>query len=74
MSLAHESNRCPYCREPIAVGAIRCKHCHADLAGPRKKWGLSLPEINNFRVGFLCGLLFVAIVEVLLYYQFFAGD
>ena len=27
---------CPFCKELIAKGAMRCPHCHADLKIPRK--------------------------------------
>lgn len=26
-------NRCPYCKERIRKGAVRCKHCHAGIDG-----------------------------------------
>ena len=72
MALAKESARCPYCRESIAVGAIRCKHCHTDLAQPKRKKLNPFGPVNNFRTGFLCGILFSLIILVLGYYQFFA--
>lgn len=25
------TKECPYCKEPIAIGAVKCKHCTADL-------------------------------------------
>ena len=73
MALAKVFIRCPYCKERIAADAVRCKHCHADLTAPKKKFQLSLKGMNNFRTGFLCGILFVLIVIVLVYYQFYAG-
>jgi hypothetical protein len=74
MSLAKESSRCPYCREPIAVGAVRCKHCHADLAGSGSKRKSPLDGLNTFRTGFLSGILFCLVITLLIYFQFFAGD
>ena len=72
MSLAKEIAKCPFCREPIAIGAIRCKHCHADLGGKGKPPSF-LKRLDTFRTGFLSGLLFMVILIVLAYYQFFAG-
>ncbi len=74
MSLAKESSHCPYCREPIAVGAIRCKHCHADLAGSGPQKPSPLTGLNTFRTGFLTGILFSLVITLLVYFQFFAGD
>lgn len=74
MTLAKETIRCPYCREPIVAGATRCKHCHADLTerkSAKKSW---LGRVNTFRVGFLSGILFTIIVFWLVYLQFFSGD
>jgi hypothetical protein len=74
MSVAQQTARCPYCREPIAVGAVRCKHCHADLAGGGRRRISRLAPLNTFRTGFLTGLLFSLILAVLVYFQFFAAD
>lgn len=74
MSLAKETIRCPYCREPIVAGATRCKHCHADLGDRTKKKPLGLGKVNTFRVGFLAGILFAILIEWLIYLQFFAGE
>ena len=27
-----ETRECPYCKEDVKAGAIRCKHCHAQIA------------------------------------------
>ncbi len=34
---------CPYCLEEIKPGAIRCKHCHADLSVLQKPVSASVP-------------------------------
>jgi hypothetical protein len=73
MTVAKETVRCPFCREVIASGATRCKHCHADLSEKRQKRSL-LARYNTFRVGFLGGVLFTLILIVLIYYQFYAGN
>ena len=74
MSLAKEMTRCPYCREPIAAGALRCKHCHADLTEKKPGKKLLFGKVNTFRFGFLCGILFTIVVFWLVYLQFFAGE
>lgn len=75
MSVAHQMVRCPYCREPIAAGAVRCKHCQSDLGTKveKQKSGY-LAKLNNFRAGFLCGVLFCLIMAVLVYFQFYGGE
>ena len=74
MSLAKEIAKCPYCKEPIAAGAIRCKHCHADLVKRDDKKGSRLAKYDTFRIGFLCGIVFAIVIFVLGYIQFFWGD
>ena len=74
MSLAKEITKCPYCKEPIAAGAIRCKHCHADLVKRDDKKGSRLAKHDTFRIGFLCGIIFAIVIFVLGYIQFFWGD
>lgn len=70
MSLAKETKRCPFCQEVISATAIRCKHCHADLSdSARKAKKNSLSHLNTFRVGFLSGLLFSAILAILAWLQ-----
>ena len=71
MSVAVETARCPYCREKIAVGATRCKHCHADLGESSKKHKNPLNKLDTFRTGFLSGILFTLVLSVLIYFQFF---
>lgn len=74
MSLAKETTRCPYCKEQIAEGAVRCKHCHADLVKREEKKGSRFTKLNTFRTGFLCGIAFSIVIAVLAYFQFFYGD
>ena len=69
MSLTKNLEKCPYCREPIVSGAIRCRHCHADLVENSSKksfWS----QYNCFRTGFLCGVLFTIAIAVLAYFHF----
>lgn len=73
MTVMKETIRCPFCREAIAAGATRCKHCHADLTERKKKRSL-LARYNNFRFGFITGILFTLTVAILIYYQFYAGN
>ena len=72
MSVVKEAVKCPFCKEPIAVGAVRCKHCHADLKPAQAKKPL-LSKYNNFRVGFLSGILFTIIIILLSYMHFYSG-
>ncbi|MBU0984642.1 MAG: hypothetical protein KKA42_12270 [candidate division Zixibacteria bacterium] len=74
MSVAKTTTKCPFCKEVIAVGATRCKHCHADLTGDKKKKAGAFADLNTFRTGFLTGVLFSVILAVLAYLQFFAGE
>ncbi len=74
MSVAKETRKCPYCREPIALAATRCKHCHADLNDGSRKRPSSLKKVDTFRTGFLCGVLFTVVIYLLIYYQFFWGE
>ncbi len=73
MTLAQNLIKCPYCREEIAYGAIRCKHCHADLSELKKKDSI-WAKYNCFRTGFLCGVLFALIVSVVVYLHFISGQ
>ncbi len=73
MSVAKETIRCPFCREAIASGATRCKHCHADLSDGKKKRS-PLARCNTFRFGFLTGILFTLTLFVLIYYQFYGRN
>lgn len=73
MTVAKPMEKCPLCREPIRVGATRCKHCHADLSSrPAKKPVFS--KYNNFRFGFTCGVFFTLVLFLLAYFQFFAKN
>ncbi|MEW6413105.1 MAG: hypothetical protein AB1483_11660 [Candidatus Zixiibacteriota bacterium] len=73
MTLTQSLEKCPYCRETIAAGATRCKHCHASLVenGNNAAFG---SKYNTFRTGFLCGILFTLILVVLGYLHFSAGN
>ena len=73
MTVAKTIVKCPYCRESIHPSATRCKHCHADLS-TRKKSKSPLASLNNFRTGFLTGVLFSIVLGILFYVQFFGGD
>ena len=74
MSLAKEIAKCPYCKEPIATGAVRCKHCHADLVKKDEKKKSFLGKYDNFRAGFIVGVAFSIVMAVLAWWQFSFGD
>lgn len=69
MSVAKTFETCPFCREQILPGALRCKHCHADLSESKAKKKSSLARFNTFRLGFLIGVLFALVTGFLLYWQ-----
>ena len=69
MSVVKQTTVCPYCKEQIAAGATRCKHCQAELGKPeaKKSW---FAKYNTFRMGFLTGVLFTVVLIVLGYLTF----
>lgn len=72
MAVLETTRACPECRERIKIGATRCKYCGAEIS-PKKQAGRPLSKrVNNFRFGFITGVLFTAVLVVLIYYQFFA--
>jgi hypothetical protein len=73
MTVAKPLTPCPYCREPIRAGATRCRYCHADLTSYHKAKKSFLSRYNDFRHGFLAGVLFVLVILVLIYLQFFVS-
>jgi len=73
MTLVKQSAKCPFCKETIAAGASRCKHCHSDLKtapGEKKK----LKQLDNFRTGFISGIVFTLTLVFLIYVQFLMGE
>jgi hypothetical protein len=70
MSVAKSMTACPYCKEPIAAGATKCKHCQSDLASVSKKKRSFFARLDTFRLGFATGIVFTIIVGVLIYLQF----
>lgn len=69
MSVAVAREKCPFCKEPIAKGAVRCKHCHADLSPSRKARVSPFSRLNTFRTGFLAGIAFALLLVLLAYLQ-----
>ena len=69
MSVAKVLATCPFCKEPIAGGATKCKHCQSDLSSLQKKKGSLFDRFDNFRFGFLTGVLFSISLAILLYMQ-----
>jgi hypothetical protein len=74
MSIARTTEKCPYCKEPIISGAVRCKHCHADLKPVGEKKRSRLARLNTFRVGFISGLVFSIVLAILYYLQFHTSN
>jgi hypothetical protein len=73
MSIAKAIEKCPFCKEPIISGAVRCKHCHADLKPVGTKKPSRLAKLNTFRVGFVSGLVFSIVLAILYYLQFYTS-
>lgn len=65
-----ESPKCKYCLEPVNAGAIRCKHCQADLTSGGKKKS-RFAKYDNFRFGFLFGVIFTVALGVVAYFHFY---
>ena len=55
---------CPFCRELVAKGAIRCPHCHANLKIPKRA---KKPPVllSSFMMGFYAATLFWLILIIL---------
>ena len=70
MSVAAVKEKCPYCKESIAPGAVRCKHCHADLGAVKKAKPGMFKGLDTFRTGFLAGIAFTLLLVLLFYLQF----
>ncbi len=73
MSVAKQTQKCPFCLEPMLAGATRCKHCQADLTEIAKKKS-RLAGHDTFRHGFLTGILFSLLLALLLYAHFYWGQ
>lgn len=71
MSVARTTSVCPFCKEQIQAGAVRCKHCQSDLSGAKKQKKSLFARYNNFRFGFATGVLFSVALLILVYFQFF---
>ena len=55
------TEKCPFCREEIAPGALICKHCHSIIKLPAKKKNVPTWR-NSFMLGFYCGIIFMLIL------------
>jgi hypothetical protein len=71
MTLAKQFTTCPCCKEVIASGATRCKHCQADLTkADDSKQKSRFAAYNTFRMGFLTGVIFTIVLAILAWFQF----
>lgn len=62
MSYGQETAKCPKCKESVLPGATKCKHCGSEIKTGKKTW---YTKYNNFRAGFLSGILFTLCLVVL---------
>lgn len=74
MSVAKQLQKCPFCLEPIMVGATRCKHCQTDLSASNGHKKSRLARYQTFRTGFLAGMLFSLILGTLAWAHIFWGE
>lgn len=71
MSLATKPMaRCPFCKETIIEGAVKCKHCHSELKPSEKARPRLFAGLNTFRNGFICGVVFTLVLVILAYRHF----
>jgi hypothetical protein len=73
MSLAKTTSVCPFCKEVIADGATKCKHCQSDLSELKRKKKSYFSRYNTFKFGFYTGALGVLLLglAVYVYFRFF---
>ena len=71
MSVAKSTAICPFCKEPINAGAVKCKHCQSDLLASKKAGKGHFSRFDTFRNGFISGIVFAVAVALLAYFQFF---
>jgi predicted amidophosphoribosyltransferase len=58
-----ERDKCPYCKEDIAGGAVVCKHCHSIINVPPPKKKKKAPFWRNmFMLGFYSGIVVSALL------------
>jgi hypothetical protein len=55
-SSARNVTECPFCKELVSRGAIRCPHCHANLKIPKKVKKTPF-WMSSFMVGFYTATL-----------------
>jgi len=70
MAGVKDKEKCPFCKEEIAPGAVICKHCHSILSAPPKKKKKVPFWYSTFMLGVYTGIVFSGIL-VYLYYKIF---
>ncbi len=62
--------KCPFCKEQILEGAIKCKHCHSELKALEKEEPGFFSRLNTFRNGFIAGVVFMLVLVILAWKHF----
>ncbi|RKX20919.1 MAG: hypothetical protein DRP51_05020 [Candidatus Zixiibacteriota bacterium] len=62
-------NKCPFCKEEIAKGAIVCKHCGSKIQILKKQKKKPFWR-NSFMLGFYCGVALMILMIYLYNYWF----
>ena len=60
--MARNVVECPFCKELVAKGAVRCRHCQADLKLPKKRRRRPF-FLHSFMLGMYAATIFWLIIH-----------
>jgi predicted nucleic acid-binding Zn ribbon protein len=72
MKAAKEKEKCPYCREEIAPGAVICKHCRSIINAPLKKKKKTPFWYGSYMLGVYSGIIFSGIL-IYIFFKIFGS-